>query len=475
MTFSEAIRQLQAIYSIKLGSLSDALGYDISYLSKWLSGAKLPSLRSAETICERIAAYVYALGDDGNMKAAASCLDFTWVDGQFERALAERLYSLLIEQKNGSAGGMDSDLNAELIPEPSPVSEQIIQKVIQLYRKSRDERIEGVLYMPQDFLSSDGILTANRICALESSSRLLHLRQLVDCESFGGDSDAYVRYILRHMSLKAPIVMEFYPVPKHLDMILPALIIRDGILIQGVELSITQGHQYSLITSDAAIVNECYRVSDVLIQTLPPISEYLDREEIRSSNLPYSYVLQQNNRYLMHDMLPINLSNELLAEFMDKYLDEPEQREYQLKMHEITYGSFNSVVTYKSTLVDYMNSGRIRLFDSVVTLTRDERRRHLTHLIEELEDGEHIAIGIVNDRNPLLDWSDNSMSVFTNENVTFAMDSTQERVNGLYNFTSPEFCQRFGQFYEHLLSLPDTWLKTGKRAIDYIYNGMKLI
>ena len=122
-----------------------------------------------------------------------------------------------------------------------------------------------------------------------------------------------------------------------------------------------------------------------------------------------------------------------------------------------------------------MNSGRIRLFDSVVTLTRDERRRHLTHLIEELEDGEHIAIGIVNDRNPLLDWSDNSMSVFTNENVTFAMDSTQERVNGLYNFTSPEFCQRFGQFYEHLLSLPDTWLKTGKRAIDYIYNGMKLI
>lgn len=133
MTFSEAIRQLQAIYNIKLGSLSDALGYDISYLSKWLSGAKLPSLRSAETICERIAAYVYALGDDGNMKAAASCLDFTWVDGQFERALAERLYSLLIEQKNGSAGGMDSDLNAELIPEPSPVSEKIIQKVIQLY------------------------------------------------------------------------------------------------------------------------------------------------------------------------------------------------------------------------------------------------------------------------------------------------------------------------------------------------------
>ncbi len=148
---------------------------------------------------------------------------------------------------------------------------------------------------------------------------------------------------------------------------------------------------------------------------------------------------------------------------------------FNVKMYEITSSSFNSVITYKSSLVDYMNTGRIRLFDGVVTLTRDERRRHLSHLIDELEDGSHISIGIVSDHNPLLDKSDNAFSVFTNANMTFALNSNHEQVEELYNFTYPEFCQCFGLFYDEMMSLSESWLKKDKRAIDYIYNGMKLI
>lgn len=467
--------QLQTIYGIKIGSLSDALGYDISYISKWLSGAKLPSMRSAESVCERIAAYVGTLNKPESMDAAAARLNFAYDDGGYERALAERLYAILSEQKSNPYGVSEPELNARIIQEPSGISDEITKEVIYLYRRSREERIEGILYMPEDFLSSDSIVTANRICALEGSGRTLHIRQIIGLDSFKRDASAYVRYVLRLMSLRAPISMDFYAATEGKVPVSPALVLRNGILIQGVDLSLTHGHSYSLVTSDRNVVNECYRISDNYVQTLPPLAERLGRDAVMSSNLPFSYALQQNNRYLMHSMWPVNLSTELLYEFMDKYLADDEQRDFQRKMYEITSSSFNSVITYKSTLVDYMNTGRIRLFDGVVTLTRDERRRHLSHLIDELEDGSHISIGIVSDHNPLLDKSDNTFSVFTNENVTFALNSNQEQVDELYNFTYPEFCQCFGLFYDEMTSLSESWLKKDKRAIDYIYNGMKLI
>ena len=94
MTFGEALRQLQAIYNIKLGNLSDALGYDISYMSKWISGAKLPSAKSAEMTCDRIAAYIAQQNSEENQSLAISKLGIAASSASFENALSDRLYTL---------------------------------------------------------------------------------------------------------------------------------------------------------------------------------------------------------------------------------------------------------------------------------------------------------------------------------------------------------------------------------------------
>ena len=99
MTFGEALRQLQAIYNIKLGNLSDALGYDISYMSKWISGAKLPSAKSAEMTCDRIAAYIAQQNSEENQSLAISKLGIAASSASFENALSDRLYTLYLEQK----------------------------------------------------------------------------------------------------------------------------------------------------------------------------------------------------------------------------------------------------------------------------------------------------------------------------------------------------------------------------------------
>lgn len=475
MTFGEALRQLQAIYNIKLGNLSDALGYDISYMSKWISGAKLPSAKSAEMTCDRIAAYIAQQNSEENQSLAISKLGIAASSASFENALSDRLYTLYLEQKNQPKQPGNPDYNAMLISEPSSISEEIVKEVIYLYRKRKNSRMEGILAMPPDFLMSDSIVTANRVCALENSGNSIRIRQIISCADFGGNADMYLKYILKHLSLGAPIEMDFYQTPEERGHITPTLIIENGILIQGICDAITGDHSFSLITSDPAVVNDYYRVSDMYVQSLMPLTESINREGILSSNLTYSYSMQQQSRYLMRFMQPMHLQQELLDEYLDKYLTDKSMYDYQRKMHEIAYSSFNSALTYKSVLVDYMNSGRIRLFDDIVTLSREDRKRHLTHLVEALEDGKHISVGILNDRNPLLDLADISLSVFSNDNVSFAMDENRAHIDRILNFISPTLCGYLNEFFEHLAALPEAYIKREKRAIDYIYNGLKLI
>ncbi len=109
--------------------------------------------------------------------------------------------------------------------------------------------------------------------------------------SFAYDDGGYERALSER--LYAPISMDFYAATEGKNPVSPALVLRNGILIQGVDLSLTHGHSYSLVTSDRNVVNECYRISDNYVQTLPPLAERLGREAVLSSNLPFSYALQQ--------------------------------------------------------------------------------------------------------------------------------------------------------------------------------------
>lgn len=43
---------------IKYGALADALGYDISYISKWINGIRLPTAKNIDSLNQNIAHYV---------------------------------------------------------------------------------------------------------------------------------------------------------------------------------------------------------------------------------------------------------------------------------------------------------------------------------------------------------------------------------------------------------------------------------
>ena len=45
MTFGRTLQELTRLCGVKRCNLADALGYDPSYISRWINGVKHPSLR----------------------------------------------------------------------------------------------------------------------------------------------------------------------------------------------------------------------------------------------------------------------------------------------------------------------------------------------------------------------------------------------------------------------------------------------
>ena len=56
MTFGRTLQELTRLCGVKRCNLADALGYDPSYISRWINGVKHPSLRSNDALPAQIAA-----------------------------------------------------------------------------------------------------------------------------------------------------------------------------------------------------------------------------------------------------------------------------------------------------------------------------------------------------------------------------------------------------------------------------------
>ena len=57
-TFGEILREQVEAAGIKESELANVLGYDPTYISKWMNGSKLPSARNAQRIISQIADYL---------------------------------------------------------------------------------------------------------------------------------------------------------------------------------------------------------------------------------------------------------------------------------------------------------------------------------------------------------------------------------------------------------------------------------
>lgn len=472
MTFGQAIRLVLNIFDIKMGVLAGALDYDISYLSKWVNDAKLPSQKSAESLCDRIAAYAKSVSTPGMQTEAAVKLSFQPCEStSFEKALSDRLYTIYLEQKTQKSQD-DNEYNSAASHEwglnPNSASDELFN-----YYSGLSSDCVGLLALPTELLNSDFLLRLNERCQTANEHKILRLMQLVSADDFDGNVDKYIKYLLMHLSMLSPVQVEYYSpfdnVTKPSDS--PLFILKNHIAVSNLKTPPGATGSFSVFTRSPNLISEIY---NSCINCFHPVLLQVERLDIYDE-LPYSYAASQNSRVIMPYMGNLRLGGALLDEFLDKYLDAPHMYEYHRKMHILTSGAPYSLILYVSALIEYINTGRIHLFDGVVTVEKEDRKKHLQFLLDEIEEDKGVSVKILNDKNPILNRHDNILTIYTNENASFAASDAPNLRSELFNFVSPVIKRQVNTFFDHIEAMPESYIRQGKTAVDFIHGMIKLI
>ncbi len=459
MEFGSLLKSVLSLNDIKMYNLANALGYDKSYVSKWINHTKLPPAKELESLSERIAWFVVRECGADRKRMTARELGFSKPNGEApeDAVFAAELSSLLREaywqSKYASERGSLTPPPADRA-QPVPIAAECVlftQPVTQ----------SGMFQPVMDDLRE-----------LDTENEQFRLLAVIDPSQFADHVDLYWKHICQLLRLGTKGDVELLELTRPAPAELPDrfVIAKDAFVRQSVPLPFSRQPVTLRITAPAVV--EAYY--DDARKFLQQQQCMLESSNVNGNLYYYKYASTDQKRYLLSSMFPMYMSEELFDEILNKYGSKTQSSSIARKRYLKEFTTKKSVVIYDTALLRYMSTGKLSAFDAYEgeTLTVSERKRHLQELVGEMENGTRLDLKILSDKNPIINYDELSVSFFMNDSSAYCSDIRKKK-DGVRYFVSSESRRHLSALLDHIHALPPGYLMEGKDAIDYIHDGMK--
>ena len=474
MEFSALLQKLIRISNVKPQVLADRMGYDVSYISKWQSGAKLPSSRNAEELFGKMAHFFAVNTEAAQQKEIKEVLGLEYDGAGLEKALEKCLLQSLLkqkEQKEEHRKVQERISYDSLWQDQETVAGAVGGMIYE--RCSRAERdVDIIVTCPfQEYVTKENDFF-KKLEALEKRGITVRIHQFIDMEKFKNQTDAYCRCIAMYLNAIHSVRYDFYELPhEHAD--IPVLVIKNGLLVTEIQEPFTR-EKYTTVIRSLPLVNAYYEAAYACLISRKPLVEEYSVHKMYQEKYIFDYMMQNEYRYLLRSMHIIHLPDDMLWELCRKYTGDQESALLQYNMNRNSFQAPVTAVVYKSTLMDYIFDGKINIFGKEAEVEREWRVRHITHLIEELEKNSSIRIFLLENNNPYIGYDDLQSTIYFCRDTVFAM-AVQNGISGYYRFFSKKLIDQFNEFYRHIENAGDEYLLRGQKVTDFLRQGLKFI
>ena len=474
MEFSALLQKLIRISNVKPQVLADRMGYDVSYISKWQSGAKLPSSRNAEELFGKMAHFFAVNTEAAQQKEIKEVLGLEYDGAGLEKALEKCLIQSLLkqkEQKEEHRKVQERISYDSLWQDQETVAGAVGGMIYELC--SRAERdVDIIVTCPfQEYVTKENDFF-KKLEALEKRGITVRIHQFIDMEKFKKQTDAYCRCIAMYLNAIHSVRYDFYELPhEHAD--IPVLVIKNGLLVTEIQEPFTR-EKYTTVIRSLPLVNAYYEAAYACLISRKPLVEEYSVHKMYQEKYIFDYMMQNEYRYLLRSMHIIHLPDDMLWELCRKYTGDQESALLQYNMNRNSFQAPVTAVVYKSTLMDYIFDGKINIFGKEAEVEREWRVRHITHLIEELEKNSSIRIFLLENNNPYIGYDDLQSTIYFCRDTVFAM-AVQNGISGYYRFFSKKLIDQFNEFYRHIENAGDEYLLRGQKVTDFLRQGLKFI
>lgn len=473
MRFGEILGELTGLCSVKRCNLAAALGYDASYVSRWISGQKLPALRNNDALLGQMAGY---LGENcpperrGEIveRFALECEDSNDV-ADFSGALLQLLMDTYrADRKQMVPRAVKSEqCNASLssVKETVGFPESIFESLRELSNSNR--QLEMVCTMPIHAQFKNNEFFFQRVLDAVGPDCSVRILQFVDLDELAERVDISCRSFCYLMGLRQKITYEFYEYRNGKAGYI--YLIRDGLLLQYLRVPFSREMQL-METRDPEVVGK-YGVSAAnYVRNRPAMTQREPLGKLLQNQYFLDYFMQPRCRCLLKRMQPLFFPEELQEKLLSG------QKEMMKKQRLFLDGSqfFESILLYQSALVDYIYTGKLMAFGSTVEIAPEDRLVHLQYMLRQLQENPG-KLYILSTQNSICSYDDLPTSLFLSQHTAFALTNEENRDRVAYTVSSTGMNRQLNVWLDHMEALPPEQCLTGQDAIAYISRCIRLL
>lgn len=400
--FSILLEELMSTADLKNYTLAKELQYDVSYISKWVSGRMLPSEKNLERILKTTSHCVVA-------SLTEKTREGLYQDYQVDQVedLEEAIYDNLIVEYN-YVKHLKDDLGAEIAPKTSYFPEltllQFISKMRHpVLRKVKSLKILAVidiLAMEHEYRLMIADIEGEQLTTKKDRKYFgVHFSMLIDLESGKQDCVCSAIFLMNMLTNCSNVDLQLYGSPQAHGKAI--FLVKDLYSISG--MLIDRNSCIAVTTSeDSKDCNVLYHKIKTLCRREMLLFRKIDMKEMLEQ---YDYIqsmLSKKLRWLIGHMtehfFPKDLFEELLLQtnLCEKWgVSCDKLRQIHSVTNSILKESPVQIMVYESAFTDFAVSGKLDFYNYSVVLTPNQRIQYMRNILDILEKNNHFQIKLI--------------------------------------------------------------------------------
>ena len=435
ITFGNILEKLLYISQQKKASLAKAIGYDVSYVNKWILSKYLPSAKRINEICENISEFITDSLDDSTKESLIEYFeipadsDIEYIKNYLENRL-KHAYMSTADISNKAVQNIPKNTHSEeYYNSRSHVKPTIIYKTFfnELTNQSdKEEKLEILLSLNLFYLNhKDKLALSDMKSFFHELSHHTNIKAnfLIGLDADNKEDEAMNTLLAINLISSYPSVnFKIYNCNINSNTVIFA--IKDKYI--STSIFFDEGEcLFTTNSKDTVLVDEYYsnikytlkNKGKLLCYKESPISMIEDQNYIQ-------YIMNNDLRCLLGTINEFFMPPELFMDIAYRVFGNDRVMINELKkinvfLQNITYKSNLKVLIYESEIRKYLSTGCLHFFNQPVTLTFKEREQHIEYLEKLLSEDNGIDIKLV-DGNFVEDFKNKeNPSLYLSKNLKF--------------------------------------------------------
>lgn len=452
--FGKVLREEMKRASIKESELAGALSYDVTYISKWINGSKLPSARNAEQIINRIAAFF---------------ADYCGKEQAEKKKCSRKIYEKLRQayDSDSSYQSLQNYDNHQMsFIDNQQMLERLINEACSQVMKRRDGNI--CIAATFDIFQLYGREFKNLMNNLkdEEGNGKIEIRAAIDLENLEKNYYSYAADILNIIGqsnyIEISLVAQKPNQPK-------MLIIDDFLCLQ--ILWDTRREMAAVFSMERGIVDRFSNMVSQVIETSEKLIDSASPENLKKTNVQLdSY--SDHRQWLFFNEPPAMLFPEELMDFLIETTEDEDYASYLIKLKNIfatrTCKSRIDLVLYSSMINRYLSEGLISVGNVSHRFSQEQTRKHLQYLCSVMESNPNFIIYLIRDTVVLDEELRQAPSIFIDSSSLYIENSKKEPNANYHVSMNPKMRKAFERFFEKMLSQSYCTRLTAEDLLRYL-------